>query len=162
MQIVRYPNIILNTKSKPVLHFNEDLKDLVEQMILVMRNANGIGLAANQVGLNQRIFIMQINIDKPLYVFINPELHPISDSLINYSEGCLSFPGISQEKSRLQTIKVKWQDINGDVQEEIFQDLAAICIQHENDHINGITFLDELSPLKKQFAIKKMIKNKPN
>lgn len=158
LKIVHYPHLALKTKSKPVVDFNNELVTITEQMINIMHEEQGIGLAANQVGIPLRIFIMETsNMDKP-YIFINPELSPVGTDTVLYSEGCLSFPGLTQEKTRLQEIKVQWQDLEGKSQEKVFKGLDAICVQHENDHINGITFIDDLSPLKKQFALKKLQK----
>jgi peptide deformylase len=161
LKLVQYPHPTLKIKSQPVIEFNEKLVEITNDMIGVMQNENGIGLAANQVGIPLRIFIMNTDSNDKPYVFINPEislLSPEQNQKTSYTEGCLSFPGISQEKQRFSEIKVKWQNLQGKFQEKIFSGLDSICIQHENDHINGITFIDDLSPLKKQFALKKMQK----
>ena len=159
LKIVQHPHPALKLKSSLVTEFDENLLNLTQEMISIMNQEQGIGLAANQVNLTKRIFIMHANRDLPPYVFINPEVKPIIDNKINYDEGCLSFPGIIQTKERYSQVQVKWQNINGEFLEKSFDSLEAICIQHENDHINGITFIQHLSPLKQQFALKKL--NKP-
>lgn len=158
LTIIQHPHPTLKIKSLPVTIFDEQLQHITEEMISTMKDARGIGLAANQVNLTMRIFVMQVDDQKPPYVFINPEVTPINEQTIDYKEGCLSFPGVIQNKTRKEKVHVKWQNIKGEFLEEKFEGLEAICIQHENDHIDGITFIHDLSPLKQQFALKKLQK----
>lgn len=160
LTIIQHPHPTLKIKSNPVTVFDSNLQNIAEEMISLMKQARGIGLAANQVNLLMRIFVMQVNDEKPPYVFINPEVTPINEDNIDYQEGCLSFPGVIQKRTRKEKVSVKWQNLNGEFLQENFEGLEAICIQHENDHINGITFIHHLSPLKQQFALKKL--EKPN
>ena len=160
LTIIQHPHPTLKIKSAPVTVFDEKLQHITEEMIATMKDARGIGLAANQVNLTMRIFVMQADEQKPPYVFINPEVIPINEDTIDYKEGCLSFPGVIQNKTRKEKVSVKWQNVKGEFLQENFEGLEAICIQHENDHIDGITFIHDLSPLKQQFALKKL--QKPN
>lgn len=161
LNIVHYPHPALTTKCEEVTIFNDDLKTITNEMLGTMKRHHGIGLAANQVNINKYLFVMSI--DNTDYIFINPKIVDISNSLIDYTEGCLSFPNISQKTRRAEFIKLSWQDIDGQFHEQEFFSLSAICIQHEIEHLNGKTFLDLLSPLKKKFATKKYLKmNKDN
>lgn len=159
LKIVHYPNPILKQILKPVTTFDNNLLIFIKAMINKLHEEHAIGLAANQVGVDKRIFIMKVNYDEKPYVFINPTLDFSNAKYTSFKEGCLSFPGLIQEKQRYDAVNVTWVDENEIFYEKTFTGLEAICIQHENDHINGITFIDDLSPLKKQFALKKLKKN---
>lgn len=152
LEVVHYPHPALTKKCKPVTVFDDELRVLVEQMYLTMNIGNGIGLAANQVNVDKYFFVMEIS--NVRYCFINPVILNKTGSTI-YKEGCLSFPGISQNIERFERISLKWQDVYGQSHEQEFNGLAAICIQHEIEHIEGKIFLDNLSSLKKQIALKK-------
>lgn len=156
MKILTFPNNILTKKCLPIIDFDHNLKNNIKNMFEVMEQSKGIGLAANQVGISQYFFIMKIN--EIEYTFINPIIEDKSQVVIPYTEGCLSFPYFKQDTQRAKNISLKWQDINGKFHQKDFADLEAICIQHEIDHLEGKTFLDLLSPLKKQFALKKYLK----
>lgn len=176
LPIVTYPDPVLSTKAKPVTVFNADLEKLVKDMLFTMYHAPGIGLAAPQVGISERLFVLDVDYDRetitnssgkeevrlsnfsPL-VLINPVISGTSGST-TYEEGCLSVPGVYEEVKRFQTIHVKYQNLKGEVLEMEADDLLSICIQHENDHLDGIVFIERLSNLKKQFYKKKMIKEK--
>lgn len=155
MKLVHFPHPSLLTISKPVTEFNSDLEIISSQMIELMHQSSGVGLAANQVALNKRIFVMQCDNAKPAYVFINPEIISNDNELEKNTEGCLSFPGLSLEISRQKKITLKWQDIKGNVLTENFNGLEAVCIQHETDHLNGINFIEKLGNVKKMMAMKK-------
>ena len=151
--VVHYPHPALSTSCTPVTVFDQELEQLSEHMFNIMSEEHGIGLAANQLAILKKMFVMSID-DKKL-VIINPEIIQYSKEHVLFEEGCLSFPGIRQEIKRSRAITLQWQDIHGFFHEETFDGLAAICIQHEMDHLKGITFLDKLSSLKKELAIKK-------
>lgn len=176
LDIVTYPDPVLSTKATPVTDFGPDLEKLVENMLFTMYHAPGIGLAAPQVGIGKRLFVLDVDYDreevtnssgkseirlsnfKPM-VFINPVITGTSGTT-TYEEGCLSVPGVYEEVKRHKTIHVKFQDLKGETQEIEADDMLAICIQHENDHLDGIVFIERLSNLKKQFYKKKMQKEK--
>lgn len=162
MKIVHFPHPSLMTKSASVIEFNSDLDKITNKMIELMHEAEGVGLAANQVAINKRIFVMQCTKEKPPYVFINPEIVQTSESEEKNDEGCLSFPGLNIEVSRQQWVDVQWNNIKGETLQERFMGLEAICVQHETDHLNGINFVDKIGNVKKMMSLKKYTKMKKN
>jgi peptide deformylase len=123
-----------------------------------MKLSRGIGLAANQVNVLKRIIV--INIDKP-YTLINPEITS-REGKFKFKEGCLSFPSIFEDIERAQKIEVKAQDENGDPFSFVAEDLLAVCIQHEIDHLDGIVFTRRMSRIKAGFILKKILKKSNN
>lgn len=176
LTIFTYPDPVLSQVARPVTDFNQDLKHLVKNMLFTMYNAPGIGLAAPQVGQSIRLFVLDVDYDREAFtnsagkeefrlsgfnpkVFINPVITGKSGTTL-YEEGCLSVPGIYEEVKRHEMVHVKYQDLEGNFHEMEAHDMLAICLQHENDHLDGIVFIDRLSNLKKNFYKKKMIKEK--
>jgi len=176
LTIVTYPDPILSQVAKPVTDFNQDLKHLVRDMLYTMYQAPGIGLAAPQVGQSIRMFVLDVDFDREEVtnssghtefrlsafnpkVFINPVITGTSGTIV-YEEGCLSVPGVYEEVKRHESIHVKYQDLEGNFHELEAHDMMSICIQHENDHLEGIVFIERLSNLKKNFYKKKMLKEK--
>ena len=139
-----------------------DAKELEKAMCEFMLENKGIGLAANQIGLLKRVFVMgSTNIPgfpKPFAVF-NPEITDMSDKLVLDDEGCLSFPGLYFKVSRPEWIQAKFYDRDGNLHEVKMDGYLAKCFQHEFDHLNGICYTDRVSKLKLDLAIKKMRKN---
>lgn len=159
LKIIHYPNLILNKKCNIVTSFEPIvLEEIINNMIETMNYNNAIGLAANQVAINKSIFVMKIN--NNTQYFINPVITSKNENSTPFTEGCLSFPGLRREISRPSEVVVQFQDIYGHFHEKTFNELEAICVQHEIDHLNGITFIDELKNVKKQMIIKKYLKNK--
>ena len=162
-KILIEPNKILRKKSLPVKTVNKDIQNLMDDMLETMYKAPGIGLAAIQVGVPKRVIVMDLSKDnepkKPMY-FVNPELISISDNNCTYEEGCLSVPGQFAEIDRPDKCHVKYLDYYGKKKELKANDLLAICIQHEIDHLEGILFIDYLSKLKKTMIVKKLSKQK--
>lgn len=174
LNIHTYPDPVLTKIAQKVEKFDEELKTLCLNMLYTMYHAPGIGLAAPQVGISQRIFVIDVEYDreetsedsgeytlsnfKPL-IFINPIIKDSSGEK-TYQEGCLSLPGVYEDVKRFDEITVEYQDTDGNTHEISATELLCICIQHENDHLEGIVFLDRLSPLKKNFFKKKLIKAK--
>ena len=160
LPIVHYPEPVLLTVGKPVgdEDFGDDIKKLVEDMFETMAEAGGVGLAAPQVGVGQRLFVMDTpNEDdtRERHVLINPEIVHFEGEQTG-DEGCLSFPGIYTEiKRELRTV-VRYQDIKGEWREADVSELEARCVLHETDHCDGIVFLDRMTPLKRQFAKRKI------
>lgn len=157
MKILIYPHEILATKAEPVKTIDGQLQKFIDDMIETMYKAKGIGLAANQVGSPIRLMVMDTSPREPdpsPFVVINPIITAAEGSEID-EEGCLSFPHYSAKISRAKRVEIKGFDRNG--KELIFQgeDLIARCIQHEIDHLDGICFVDRLSPLKKAIFRKK-------
>ena len=161
-KILLYPDPLLLKRSARINLFDENLVNLSNDLIDTMYDANGVGLAAPQIGINQRIFVMDCssaNEEKDCRVVINPEIEHASEELGSYKEGCLSIPGTTEEISRPKVIKVLYQDINGVLQRNTYEDLWSICFQHELDHLNGKLFIDHLRPMKKILVKNKMKKS---
>lgn len=156
------PHTTLKESSRP-WNFSEDgdAIQLEKDMIDFMKANNGIGLAANQIGLSVRVFVMGSDslpeMPAPFALF-NPEITEASEEMILDQEGCLSFPGIWLTIKRPSWVKVKYQDSKGIEHEDKFEGLMSKCFQHELDHLNGICFVDKVSKLKLQLAIKKQRK----
>ena len=163
--ILTEPDKLLRQISKKVKKVGEEEKRLMNDMLETMYAANGIGLAAIQIGVPKRIIIMDISKDannkKPMY-FINPVIQKRASSKSTYEEGCLSVPDQYAEIERASKCEIEYLDYNGKKKLLKAEGLLATCIQHEMDHLNGILFIDYLSKLKKSMIIKKLSKNKPD
>ena len=161
-KILLYPDPLLLMRSAKINIFDKNLVNLSKDLIDTMYDADGVGLAAPQIGINKRIFVMDCsseNEEKVCRVVINPEIEHASEELGSYKEGCLSIPGITEEISRPKVIKVLYQDVNGVLQRDTYDDLWSICFQHELDHLNGKLFIDHLRPMKKILVKNKMKKS---
>ena len=161
-KILQYPDPLLLVGSAKINIFDKNLVNLSKDLIDTMYDADGVGLAAPQIGINKRIFVMDCsseNEEKDCRVVINPEIEHASEELGSYKEGCLSIPGITEEISRPKVIKVLYQDVNGVLQRDTYDDLWSICFQHELDHLNGKLFIDHLRPMKKILVKNKMKKS---
>ncbi len=162
-EILTEPNKILRQVSKPVEKVTKDEQHLMDDMLETMYHANGIGLAAIQIGIPKRIIVMDIekNEDKknPMY-FVNPIIKNKNKDFSTYEEGCLSVPNQFAEVDRPATCEVEYLDYNGEKKILKANGLLATCIQHEMDHLEGILFIDYLSKLKKSMIIKKLSKQK--
>lgn len=179
-EILEVPDPRLKQISAPVTVFDDTLKTLVADMFETMYDAPGIGLAAIQVGVPLRVLVIDLQPDDPdappvpcdhdghhhhhqptkrePQIFINPEiLDPSVDQAV-YAEGCLSVPEIYAEVERPARIRARWQDLDGKVHEAEMDGLMATCLQHEMDHLEGILFIDHLSRLKRNIALKKLEK----
>ena len=141
-----------------------DIKTLLSDMQETLTNAEGCGLAAPQIGLSKRLFIVdgtELGEDYPDCVdfrqaFINPEIIEESDETVSYSEGCLSLPGISENVVRPETITIRYQDPDFNWKEETFTGFKARIVQHEYDHLEGHVFTDRISPIRKTFVRNKL------
>jgi peptide deformylase len=161
-EILEYPDARLREVAKPVTEVTPEIQTLVDDMAETMYAAPGCGLAATQLGVAQRIFVIDCaGEDEPsaLYAFINPEIIE-KDGVQIWEEGCLSFPGVTEEIKRAETVKVKALDRNGKPFELAADGLLAVAIQHENDHLNGVLMIDKLSALKKRMMGRKLAKAK--
>ena len=159
-KIVHYPEPVLLTVGKPLAEseFGSELQKLVDDMFETMYDAGGVGLAAPQIGLPQRLFVMDVPDENGLsdkLAFINPEIIRVEGEQIG-DEGCLSFPGLYQAVKREMRVIVQAQNVNGETFEKDLSDLAARCVLHETDHCDGIVFLDRMTPLKRQLAKRKI------
>jgi peptide deformylase len=160
LAILEYPDPRLRTKAAPVTTFDAALKRQVADMFETMYAAPGIGLAATQVDWHFRLIVIDISEDKKQpNVFINPEILE-SEGETSGEEGCLSVPGIYDDVSRAQRIRVRFQDVDGQSQECELDGMLAVCLQHEMDHLNGRLFVDYLSELKRQRIRKRLEKER--
>jgi peptide deformylase len=160
-RIVPYPHPALRYVSRPVTRIDDDLRASVRKMFTLMYEARGIGLAANQVGLPFRFFILNLTADPEQkeheQVFINPEIVK-RHSAVEDEEGCLSFPGLHFNVHRARKIRVKAYDLNGRELDIEAEDLLSRAIQHETDHLSGKLFIDDLGPLKRHDPVSLKIK----
>jgi peptide deformylase len=162
LPILHYPDPRLREAAKPVAEITPEILELVDNMAETMYDAPGCGLAANQVGAAVRIFVIDAAAeDEPsdLKVFINPEILELDGQQI-WEEGCLSFPGATEEIKRAERVKVRALGRDGKAFELEADGLLAVAIQHENDHLNGVLMIDKLSALKKRMMSKKVEKAK--
>ena len=163
--ILTEPNKVLRQVSKPVERVGKEEQKLMDDMMDTMYDANGIGLAAIQVGVPKRIIVLDISIDQknknPLF-FVNTIIKNKHEDKTSYEEGCLSVPGQLAEIQRPSSCEVEYLDYNGEKKILKAEGLLSTCIQHEMDHLEGILFIDYLSKLKKSMIIKKLSKVKAN
>jgi peptide deformylase len=162
-EILVVPNPVLKLVSEPVRTVDDDLRALMDDMLETMYAAPGIGLAAIQVGVPKRVIVMDLagaEEEKAPRYFVNPEILWAAEDTIPYEEGCLSVPEIFDEVDRPSKVKLRYLDYDGKAVEEDAEGLYAVCIQHEMDHLNGVLFIDHLSRLKREQAVKKVRKAK--
>ena len=160
LKILHYPDSRLHLKAKKIEVIDEALKQLVSDMAETMYESDGIGLAASQVDVQKRLFIIDLSGEdepKNLLTFINPEILSKDGEVVS-EEGCLSVPDVYEKVVRSERIKVKYQDINQVEHIAEFDGLLAVCFQHELDHLNGKVFVEYLSILKQNFIQKKLKK----
>ena len=160
LEILEFPDSRLRTEAKPVTQVTGTIRTLIDNMLETMYAAPGIGLAATQVNVHHRLLVMDVTEDKSRpQVFINPRITVLDPEVDEYDEGCLSVPGFYETVSRPQKIEVTALDRNGEAFTCQLEGLAAICLQHEVDHLDGKLFVDYLSALKRQRIRKKLEKD---
>jgi peptide deformylase len=161
-EIIKLPDRLLKKVSKPVTTVTPEIRALLDDMLETMYAAPGIGLAAVQIGIPQRLVVVDIvrDEDKPKnpMAFINPEIVWASEELREHEEGCLSIPDVFDVVKRPAEVKVRYLDREGRAQEMHCEGLLATCIQHEIDHLNGVLFIDRLSRLKRERVVRKFSK----
>lgn len=159
LTILEFPDERLRTKAAPVVTVDDEVRRLVDDMLETMYDARGIGLAATQVDVHRRIIVIDVSDDQsqPL-VLINPEYTPLGEEREPMQEGCLSIPEYYAEVPRALRVHLKALDRDGQPYEMEADGLLAHCIQHENDHLEGVLFVDYLSSLKRGRVMKKMQK----
>ena len=159
LNILQYPDPRLHTVAKPVAAVDARIRQLVADMLETMHEANGIGLAATQVDVHERLIVIDVSEDRehPI-VLINPEIVWASEEKQVNDEGCLSVPGIYDGVERPSRVKVTAQDENGKARTIEAEGILAVCIQHEMDHLLGKVFVEYLSPLKRNRIKTKMLK----
>jgi peptide deformylase len=162
--ILLHPDPRLKKLAEPVADISDALRALADDMLETMYDAPGIGLAAPQVGVLERLVVLDCVKDpelppRPLIMF-NPEIVASSDETSVYEEGCLSLPDQFADVTRPAEVEVRWLDREGAEQSEVFTGLWATCVQHEIDHLDGKLFIDYLKPLRRQMITRKMVKLK--
>lgn len=163
-EVVKYPEAVLMRKAKPVTEFDEDLRELVEDMFESMYAAQGIGLAAPQIGISQQITTIDTSFKKDpkaRIVLINPEI-TVKYGSIYEEEGCLSLPEIREKVKRAEKVTVRAQDVEGTWFEMEGDELLGRAFQHEIDHLHGILFIDHLSRLKRDLVMRRIRKLQKN
>lgn len=159
LDILEFPDPRLRTKAKPVTNVDDKIRKLTDDMLETMYDAPGIGLAATQVNVHQRIVVIDVSEEKdsPL-VLINPEFE-VLDGEQEYDEGCLSVPGYYETVTRAEKIRLKALNRDGEPYEMECDGLLSVCIQHELDHLDGKLFVDHISKLKRERIRKKLVKD---
>jgi peptide deformylase len=155
-QIRQYPDAALRMQARPVEHFDDELRSLVERMKLLMKDASGIGLAATQVGVLQRLFVFQPNEDDDPVVIVNPEIVERSEETDVDDEGCLSIQGILVPVERAVTVTLVGRDEQGDDVRYELEDVYARAAQHESDHLDGVLMIDRTTPEARREALGKL------
>jgi len=159
LEILEFPDPRLRTRASPVATVTDDTRKLIDDMFETMYAAPGIGLAATQVNVHERLLVIDVSEDRSdPQVFINPEVTVIDPELGEYDEGCLSVPGFYETVNRPRQIRVSALDREGVSFTRDLEGLLAICLQHEIDHLDGKLFVDYLSPLKRTRIRKKLEK----
>ncbi|MDD3838283.1 MAG: peptide deformylase [Phenylobacterium sp.] len=162
-EILTVPDPRLKLRSQPVETVDDELRALMDDMLETMYAAPGIGLAAIQIGVPKQVIVMDLAREgeekQPRY-FVNPEILWASEETQPYEEGCLSVPEFYDEVERPARVKLRYLNYHGETVEADAERLFAVCIQHEMDHLNGVLFIDHLSRLKREQAIKKVKKAK--
>ncbi len=181
LPLILAPNPLLKQLSKPVDKVDDDLRNFMKDMVQTMYAEQGIGLAAVQVGVLKRVLVIDVDYEidhhahhshnhhhcsgvhvkneNPLFL-INPEIIEKSADLSSYNEGCLSFPLARADVKRPKKVKVKFLDFHGEEKTIEMDGILATCVQHEIDHLNGVTFVDHISKLKREVILNKMKKFK--
>ena len=163
LKLVYAPDPILKKESTPLPQVDEHHRELIKEMYEVMYSSNGVGLAAPQIGLNLRIFVLDAGSredEKKPITIINPKILSFGEEIVSYEEGCLSFPEHFAEIDRPEKIDIEFLDENNNKKSYKFVGFESRIIQHEIDHLNGILFVDHLSRLKRDVILRKMKKYK--
>ena len=160
LKVLKFPNPRLRKIAQKVTKFDKSLKKLAHDMLELMYDENGIGLAATQVDKHIRLIVIDVSDERnaPQY-FVNPTFEILNtDLMYAFEEGCLSVPGFNEEITRPSNIILKWQDLDGVAHKEEPSGLLTVCIQHEIDHLDGKLMVDYISPIKRDRIKKKLLK----
>ena len=159
LPILRYPDPRLHTVAKPVAEVNDGIRQLVDDMLETMYDAKGVGLAATQVDVHQRVVVIDTSEERNHpRVLINPEIIAASDEMLVWEEGCLSVPTVYDKVDRHARVRVRALNRDGQSYEFDADELLAVCVQHELDHLLGKVFVEYLSPLKRNRIKTKLVK----
>jgi peptide deformylase len=162
LEILKYPHPLLKRRSQEIEKIDESIRNLIQDMIETMYDANGVGLAACQVGVNKRIIVLDVSPMDPeqdLFALINPEI-VAEEEEIDHEEGCLSVPDCQETIKRKQKVRIRGMSPEGKEIELEAQGILAIALQHEVDHLNGVLILDRMSGLKREIYRNKLRKKK--
>jgi peptide deformylase len=163
LPVLKYPHPLLRQKAKPVRRFDAELAKLADAMLATMYAEGGIGLAAPQVGQSRRLIVVDLNageeedVPREPRVYVNPEILEREGETVT-EEGCLSVPDFTAEVTRAERIRLRYRTLAGETREEPLEGLAAVCLQHEVDHLQGKLFVDYLPPVKRQLVKKRLAK----
>lgn len=155
LPILYYPDARLRLKAAPVAAFNESLQALSQNLLETMRSAPGIGITAPHVGILQRLVVLEIPPDNEVQILVNPRIEWSSAERARAPEGSVSMPGVSHEIERPAKVKVAFQDLDGAARNVDGDGLLAVCLQHEIDQLDGIFWIQRLSPLKRDLVIRR-------
>jgi peptide deformylase len=159
LPILSFPDPRLRTKAKPVEKITDEIRQLAADMLETMYAAPGIGLAASQVDRHIQLIVMDLSEEKNQpHVYINPTITPLTEETQPYEEGCLSVPQVYDKVERPARVRIDYMNLDGEQVSVDADDLLAVCIQHEMDHLDGKLFVDYLSPLKRQRIREKLAK----
>ncbi len=162
LQVLFYPNPTLLQKSEKIVSFDKNLKKFSQDMLKTVEHYKGIGLAAPQVGVLKRIFVMRLEDETSKeiqsHICINPEIKDVQGEM-DFEEACLSIPSVQEKVTRKAKLTLHYQDLEGNQKKLKAEKLTAICIQHEVDHLDGILFIYRISPLKRRLLLSKYKKN---
>ncbi len=153
--ILRFPDTGLRTRCEPVEIFDESLRVLSNDLLDTMRAAPGVGITAAHIGVCKRVFVLELSREDGARVYVNPQILSASQETIRHAEGSVSMPGMVDEVTRPNSIRVRYQDIEGVWHEDAAAGFLAVCIQHEIDQLDGIFWLQRLSKLKRDRLVKK-------
>ncbi len=162
LSIIIHPDPRLKKVSTPIVEITDRIRQLSFEMLETMYQASGVGLAAPQVGITERLVVMDCSNEgeKKDVILINPKIVWSSEDEVSFEEGCLSIPDIRENITRPKSVIVKFIGLDNEHREEVFEDLWATCIQHEIDHLDGKLFIDYLGPMKRSLITRKMKKLK--
>lgn len=153
--ILRFPDTRLRLTGEHVDSFDSDLKDLAKDLLDTMRAAPGIGITAPHIGVSKRVVVLQLTATETPSTYVNPVINWASAETIRQVEGSVSMPGVTEEIERPRAVRIAYQDIDGNAQVEDAEGLRAVCHQHEIDQLDGIFWIQRLSPLRRERLVKK-------
>jgi len=159
--IVRYPDPRLAIPAQPVMAFDDTLRDLARDLLETMRAAPGIGITAPHIGISLRVVVLELDANDGARTYVNPEIVWASPEMIMHREGSVSMPGVNDEVRRHASVRIRYHDVEGNLQTEQSEGLRAVCHQHEIDQLDGMFWINRLSRLKRERLIKRFGKLSP-
>lgn len=155
LPILRYPDPRLRQVAAPVTQFDDALRRLADDLLETMQAAQGIGITAPHLGIAQRVVVLQLSAEEVAQTYVNPTIAWASDDRIRHQEGSVSMPGVAEEVERSARVHIRYQDLQGTAQTEEADGLRAVCHLHEIDQLDGIFWIQRLSRLKRERAVKR-------